>query len=187
MTHSPETLEEVTAVHKIEFDVKKRRDGSIEVRHKWVHDVGEPHETTVQSAFRRYESADDIAREVTYFLSVAEHYGEATEAKLREELANMDPEALKLLSYMVIDIWSENTVEQRSRKIANKRRFTTTHRAIHDAIRGVFRKHPRLTYGEILTALEREYGFFRNAISSKMDMVDAWKIGKRRRGTRRTP
>ena len=172
-------------VHKLDYDVKKRRDGSIEVRHNWVHDVGEPHETTVQSGFRRYDSSDDLAQEVTYFLSVAENYGEDIEGTLRDALAAMDAKALKLLSYMVIDMWSENTVEQRSRKITNKRRFATTHRAIHDAIRGVFRQQPRLTYAEILTALEREYGFFRNAVASKMDMVDAWKIGKRRRGVRR--
>ena len=29
-------------MHQIEFDVKERRDGSIEVRYTWTHDVGLP-------------------------------------------------------------------------------------------------------------------------------------------------
>ncbi len=171
-------------MNKIDFDVKRRRDGSIEVRHKWIHDVGEPHESIIRNEFRRYESLDDLAREVTYFLNVAENYGEATEHDMRAALTKMDPAALKLLSYMVIDLWTDCTMEQRRRKVSNQRRFTSLHRAIHDAIRAVFRKHPRLAYGEILTALEREHSFFRNAIASKMDLIDAWKIGKRRRGVR---
>lgn len=174
-------------MNTIDFDIKRRRDGSIEVRHKWVHDVGEPYESVVQSAFRRYESLDDMAREVTYFLSVAENYGEQTERDMRAALAKMEPAALKLLSYMVIDLWSESTMEKRERKISSQRRFTSLHRALHDAIRSVFRKSPRLTYGEILTALEREHTFFRNALASKMDLVDTWKIGKRRRGVRQRP
>lgn len=172
-------------MNKIDFDVKQRRDGSIEVRHKWIHDVGEPHESVIQSGFRRYESRNDLAREVTYFLNVAENYGEDTEQRMRAALEGLEPDSLKLLSYLVIDLWSEGTMEQRERKISNQRRFTALHRAIHDSIRSVFRKSPRLTYGEILTALEREHNFFRHAVSSKMTLVDAWKIGKRRRGARR--
>jgi len=169
-------------VHKIDFDVKKRRDGSIEVRHKWTHDVGEPHESVVQSEFRQYASADDMAQEVTYFLNVRENYGEKVEEALRNELTKLDPRTLKLLSYMVIDLWSETTIERRKRRISNQRRFRALGRAIHDAIRGVFRKQPNLTFGEILTALETEHGFFQNAIDSKLDIVEVWKIGKRRRG-----
>lgn len=171
-------------MHKIDFDVKKRRDGSIEVRHKWTHDVGQPHESVVQSEFRQYASTEDMAREVTYFLNVAENYGEKVEHALRAELATLDPRSLKLLSYMVIDLWSETTIERRKRRISNQRRFRSLGRAIHEAIRGVFRKQPNLTFSEILTALETEHGFFQNAIDSKLDMVDVWKIGKRRRGAR---
>lgn len=169
-------------MHKIDFDVKTRRDGSIEVRHNWVHDAGEPHECTARNEFRRYESTDDLAREVTYFLNVAEHYGQDAEETLREGLGRMDPYHLKLLSYMVIDLWHEATIEERRRKVSNQRRYRSLWRGIHEAIRMMFRRSPSLTYGEILSALEREHDFFRQAATNKLEMVEVWKIGKRRRG-----
>lgn len=171
-------------VHKIDFDVKRRRDGSLEVRHKWIHDVGQPHETVVQQEFRRYESADDLAREVTYFLNIQDNYGPEAETALRKGLLKMTPRELKLLSYVVIDLWQDSTIEQRRRKISNQRRFRSLYRALHDAIRLVWRKNPRLTYGEIMAALEREHAFFQQAIENQLDLVDVWKIGKRRRGVK---
>ncbi|MBI5118214.1 hypothetical protein HZA56_17190, partial [Candidatus Poribacteria bacterium] len=63
-------------MHQIEFDVKERADGSVEVRYTWTHDVGLPTESVVKDQFRHYTCKRDIAGEVVYFLNIEENYGE---------------------------------------------------------------------------------------------------------------
>ncbi len=149
-------------MHQIEFDVKERSDGSIEVRYTWTHDVGLPSESVIKNQYRHYTSKRDIAGEVVYFLNVEEDYGEEACEELLNALADMPTHALKLLSYMVIDLWNETQVEYKRRKISNRRRFAELSRAVHKAIKDFCKKKPNLTYGEALAVLEKEYSLLRS-------------------------
>jgi hypothetical protein len=149
-------------MHQIEFDVKERRDGSIEVRYTWTHDVGLPSQSGVKSQFRHYTCKRDIAQEAIYFLNVEENYGEEVCEELTNALCEMPPQALKLLSYMVIDLWNETQVEYKRRKIANRRRFLQLSREIHKTMKEFCKKNPNLTHGEALAVLEKEYSLIRS-------------------------
>ena len=153
-------------MHQIEFDVKEHEDGSIEVRHTWTHDVGLATESVIKNQYRHYTCRRDIAAEVTYFLNVEENYGEEACQDLMNGLCQMPTRALKLLSYMVIDLWSETQVEYKRRKISNRRRFAELSRTVHTAIREFDKKKPNLTYGEALAAWEKEYSLIRAGATS---------------------
>ena len=145
-------------MHQIEFDVKERRDGSVEVRYTWTHDVGLPTQSVIKNQFRHYTSKRDVAREVSYFLNAEENYGEEALEEIENTLVELPTHALKLLSYMVIDLWSETQIEFKRRKISSRRRFTELSRAIRKALREFCEKNPNLTHGEALAVLEKEYG-----------------------------
>ena len=144
-------------MHEIEFDVKERRDGSIEVRYTWTHDVGLVTQSVIDNQFRHYTCKRDLAQEVVYFLNAEEHYGEETCEELTNAMLEMPAHSLKLLSYMVIDLWSETQVEFKRRKISSRRRFGELSRAIRKTIKDYFKKKPGLTHGEVLAVLEKEY------------------------------
>ena len=150
-------------MHQIEFDVKERADGSIEVRHTWTHDVGLPTQSVIKNQYRHYTCKRDIAMEVVYFLNVEENYGEDACEELTNALTEVPTQALKMLSYMVIDLWNETQIEYKRRKISNRRRFAEVSRAVHRAFRDFVKKKPNLTYGEALAVLEKEYSLFRSA------------------------
>lgn len=145
-------------MHQIEFDVKERRDGSVEVRYTWTHDVGLPSQSLIKNQFRQYTGKRDIAHEVVYFLNVEENYGEEVCEELLNALSEMPTHALKLLSYMVIDLWGETQVEFKRRKISNRKRFRELSRAVRKTIKEFREEKPNLTYGEVLAVLEKEYG-----------------------------
>ena len=149
-------------MHQIEFDVKERKDGSVEVRYTWTHDVGLPSESGIKNQFRHYTCKRDIAQEAIYFLNVEENYGEEVCEELTNALCEMPTDALKLLSYMVIDLWNETQVEYKRRKISNRRRFTQLSRAIHQTMKEFGKKNPNLTHGEALAVLEKEYSLIRS-------------------------
>jgi len=159
-------------MHQIEFDVKERADGSIEVRHTWTHDVGLPSESVIKNQYRHYTCRRDIAAEVTYFLNVEENYGEEACEELMNALCEMPTRALKLLSYMVIDLWGETQVEYKRRKISNRRRFAELSRAVHTAIRDFGKKKPNLTFGEALAVLEKEYSVIRAGAKAGTSLSD---------------
>jgi hypothetical protein len=148
-------------MHQIEFDVKERADGSVEVRYTWTHDVGLPTESVVKDQFRHYTCKRDIAGEVVYFLNIEENYGEEVCGELMNALAEMPTHALKLLSFMVIDLWSETQIEYKRRKISSRRRFTELSSVIRLTFEAFLRKRPNVTMGEALAALEREYSLIR--------------------------
>ncbi|RJP14543.1 MAG: hypothetical protein C4520_21295 [Candidatus Abyssobacteria bacterium SURF_5] len=149
-------------MHQIEFDVKEREDGSIEVRFTWTHDVGLPTESVVKNQYRHYMNKEDLANEVIYFLNVEENYGEEASKDLRSALVQIPTRALKLLSFMVIDLWSETQIEYKRRKISNRRRFLELSRSLHGILFDFAKKKPNLTYGEVLAALEKEYSVIRS-------------------------
>ena len=159
-------------MHQIEFDVKEHADGSIEVRHTWTHDVGLATESVIKNQYRHYTCSRDIAAEVTYFLNVEENYGEEACEDLMDALCEMPTRALKLLSYMVIDLWGETQVEYKRRKISNRRRFAGLSRAVRNAIREFGRKEPKLTYGEALAALEKEYSVIRAGAKTEASLSE---------------
>lgn len=149
-------------MHQIEFDVKERADGSIEVRHTWTHDVGLPTQSVIKKQYRHYTCKRDIAMEVVYFLNVEENYGEEACEDLTNALTEVPTRALKLLSYMVIDLWNETQVEYKRRKISNRRRFAELSRAVHKTFQDFSKKKPNLTYGEALAILEKQYSLIRS-------------------------
>jgi len=149
-------------MNQIEFDVKERADGSIEVRYTWTHDVGLPTQSVIKNQYRHYTCKRDVAMEVVYFLNVEEHYGEEACEELINALAEMPTHALKLLSYMVIDLWNETQIEYKRRKISNRRRFAALSRAVNKTFRDFVKKKPNLTYGEALAVLEKEYTVMRS-------------------------
>ncbi len=163
-------------MHQIEFDVKERRDGSIEVRYTWTHDVGLATQSVIKKQFRHYTCKRDLAQEVIYFLSVEEKYGEEVCEELTNALVEMPTHALKLLSYMVIDLWSETQVEYKRRKISNRRRFAELSHAVRKALRDFCKKKPNLTHGEVLAVLEKEYGLISSAAKAGTPMQDALKM-----------
>jgi hypothetical protein len=148
-------------MHQIEFDVKERDDGSIEVRYTWTHDVGLSTESVVKDQYRHYADKADLANEVIYFLNTEENYGEEASKELLGALAQAPTHALKLLSFMVIDLWSETQVEYKRRKISSRRRFLELSRLLHKTFSDFVKKRPNLTYGEALAALEKEYSLIR--------------------------
>jgi hypothetical protein len=162
-------------MHQIEFDVKEREDGSIEVRYTWTHDVGFPSESVVKSQYRHYACKRDVAREVVYFLNVEENYGEETCGELVSALCEMPTHALKLLSFMVIDLWNETQVEYKRRKISNRQRFAELSRSVHKTVQDFSEKKPKLTYGEALAVLEREYSLIRSGAKTGAPLSDALK------------
>ena len=169
-------------MHQIEFDVKERSDGSIEVRYTWTHDVGRPTESVVKNQYRHYTCKRDIAREVIYFLNVEEHYGEEVCEQLTSSLSEMPTHALKMLSYMVIDLWNETQVEFKRRKIANRRRFAELSRAVHKTVQTFCKKKPNLTHGEALAVLEKEYSLIRSSAKTGVPLSET--IGKQRSRSR---
>ncbi len=160
-------------MHQIEFDVNEHRDGSIDVRFTWTHDVGLPTESVIKNQYRRYTCIRDIALEVVYFLNVEEHYGEEVCEELINALVEMPPQALKLLSYMVIDLWSETQIEFKRRKIASRRRFGGLSNAVHKTIRDYCNKNQNLTYGEVLAVLEKEYSLLNSGAKAGASLGDA--------------
>lgn len=162
-------------MHQIEFDVKERSDGSIEVRYTWTHDVGLPSESVVKNQFRHYTCKRDVAREVVYFLNAEENYGEEVCEELLNSLTEMSPHALKLLSYIVIDLWNETQVEYKRRKISNRRRFSELSRAVRKTLQDYCRKKPNLTYGEVLAVLEREYSLVRSGAEIEAPLSETLK------------
>ena len=167
-------------MHQIEFDVKEHADGSIEVRHTWTHDVGLTTESVIKNQYRHYTCRRDIAAEVTYFLNVEEHYGEEACEELMNALCEMPTRALKLLSYMVIDLWGETQVEYKRRKIASRRRFGELSRTVHKAIREFDKKKANLTYGEVLAVLEKEYSLIQAGAKARASLGETL----RKRSTR---
>ncbi|NQU08530.1 MAG: hypothetical protein HQ583_08210 [Candidatus Abyssubacteria bacterium] len=159
-------------MHQIEFDAKERVDGSIEVRYTWTHDVDLPTETVIKNQYRHYTSKRDVAGEVTYFLNVEENYGEEACEELMNALSDMPTHALKLLSYMVIDLWSETQIEYKRRKIANRRRFSELSRIVHKAFHDYCKKKPGLTHGEALAVLEREYTLIRSGAKAGAELSE---------------
>jgi len=149
-------------MNQIEFDVKERADGSIEVRYTWTHDIGLPTQSVIKSQYRHYTCKRDVAMEVVYFLNVEEHYGEEACEELTNALAEVPTHALKLLSYMVIDLWNETQIEYKRRKISNRRRFVELSRTVSKTFRDFVKKKPNLTYGEALAVLEKEYSLIRS-------------------------
>jgi hypothetical protein len=171
-------------MHQIEFDVKERDDGSIEVRYTWTHDVGLPTESVVRDQYRNYMNKEDLANEVVYFLNVEEDYGEEASRELINALVQMPTRALKLLSFMVIDLWSETQVEYKRRKISNRRRFTELSRSLHSAFINFAKRKPNTTYGEALAALEKEYSLIRSAAKAGAPLSEA--LNRRSRNSRQT-
>ena len=171
-------------MHQIEFDVKEHRDGSVEVRYTWTHDVGLPSQSVIKNQFRHYSSKRDVAREVSYFLNAEENYGEEALEELEESLTEMPTHALKLLSYMVIDLWGETQIEYKRRKIANSRRFGDLSSAIRKTLKEFCEKNPNLTYGEALSALEKEHGVLNSGAQTETPLSDTL---KRRVARPRTP
>ncbi len=169
-------------MHQIEFDVKEREDGSIEVRYTWTHDVGFPSESVVKDQYRHYASKRDLAHEIVYFLNVEEHYGEEVGKKLIDALTNVPTHSLKLLSFMVIDLWNETQVEYKRRKISNRRRFLELSRIVHKTLHDFSKKKPQLTYGEALAALEKEYSLIRSGATTRAPLSEA--LTKRPRSRR---
>ncbi len=162
-------------MHKIEFDVKERKDGSVEVRYTWTHDAGLPSQSVIKNQFRHYASKRDMAREVSYFLNVEENYGGELLEELENSLAEMPSHALKLLSYMVIDLWSETQIEFKRRKISNRQRFGDLSRAVRKTLREFCGKRPNLTYGEALAVLEKEYGVLHSGAAAGASLSDTLK------------
>lgn len=162
-------------MHQIEFDVKERSDGSIEVRYTWTHDVDLPTQTVIKNQFRHYTCKRDIAREVIYFLNVEESYGEEVCEELINALVDLPARSLKLLSYMVIDLWSETQVEFKRRKISNRRRFAELSHAVHRTIKEYCEKKPNLTYGEALAVLEKEYSLLNSGAKAGTSLGEALK------------
>jgi hypothetical protein len=159
-------------MHQIEFDVKERTDGSIEVRYTWTHDVGLPTKSVIKSQYRHYTCKRDIAAEVVYFLNVEENYGEEACEELINSLTAVPTHALKLLSYMVIDLWNETQVEYKRRKISNRRRFGELSRSIRKALKEFCAKKPALTYGEVMAVLEKEYSLVRSGAQAGVGLAD---------------
>jgi hypothetical protein len=157
-------------MHQIEFDVKERADGSVEVRYTWTHDIGLPTQSVIKNQYRHYTCKRDIAMEAVYFMNVEEHYGEEACEELTNALAEMPTHSLKLLSYMVIDLWNETQIEYKRRKISNRRRFAELSRAIHKAFRDFLKKKPNLTYGEALAVLEKEYSLIRSGAKTGAEL-----------------
>lgn len=149
-------------MHQIEFDVKERADGSIEVRYTWTHDVDLPTQSVIKNQYRHYTCKRDIAMEVVYFLNVEENYGGEACEELTNALTELSTHALKMLSYMVIDLWNETQVEYKRRKIANRRRFAELSRAVDKTFQDFCKKKPNLTFGEALAVLEKEYSLIRS-------------------------
>jgi hypothetical protein len=166
-------------MHQIEFDVNEHRNGSIDVRFTWTHDVGLPTQSVIKNQFRHYTCIRDIAMEVVYFLNVEENYGEEVCEELINALVGMPAHALKLLSYMVIDLWSETQIEFKRRKISNRRRFGGLSNAVRKAVKEYGDKHPNLTYGEVLAVLEKEYSVLKSGAKAGASLADTLK--------RRTP
>jgi len=162
-------------MHQIEFDVNEHRNGSIDVRFTWTHDVGLPTQSVVKNQFRHYTCIRDIAMEAVYFLNVEENYGEEVCEELTNALVEMPPQALKLLSYMVIDLWSETQVEFKRRKISNRRRFGGLSNAVHRTIKEYCGKHPNLTYGEALAVREKEYSLLKSGAKAGASVKDTLK------------
>lgn len=162
-------------MHQIKFHVKERRDGSVEVRYTWTHDVGLPTQNVVKNQFRHYTSKRDIAQEVVYFLNIEENYGEEVCEELTNSLVEMPTHALKLLSYMVIDLWSETQVEFKRRKIANRRRFGELSHAVRKTLKEFCEKKPNLTYGEALAVLEKEYSLIGSGAKAGAPLSDTLK------------
>lgn len=162
-------------MHQIKFNVNEHRNGSIDVRFTWTHDVGLPTQSIIKNQYRHYTSIRDIALEVVYFLNVEEHYGEDVCEELISALVEMPGQALKLLSYMVIDLWSETQVEFKRRKISNRRRFGGLSNAVHRTIRDYHKKNPNLTYGEVLAVLEKEYSVLNSGAKAGASLDDTLK------------
>ncbi len=162
-------------MHQIEFDVKEREDDSIEVRYTWTHDVGFPSESVVKNQYRHYTCKRDVAHEVVYFLDVEENYGEETCNELLTTLSELPTHALKLLSFMVIDLWNETQVEYKRRKISNRQRFAELSRSVHKSFQDFSKKKPKLTYGEALAVLEKEYSLIRSGAKTGAPLSDALK------------
>lgn len=167
-------------MHQIEFDTKERGDGSIEVRYTWTHDVGLPTQSVVKNQYRHYTCRRDIANEVAYFLNAEENYGEEVCTELLDTLSDLPTHALKLLSFLVIDLWSETQVEYKRRKISNRRRFAELSRSVHRTMYEFSKKKPRLTYGEALAVLEKEYNLIRTGAKTGASLNDALNTGRRR-------
>ena len=175
-------------MHQIEFDVNEHRNGSIDVRFTWTHDVGLPNESVIKNQYRHYTSIRDIALEVVYFLNIEENYGEEVCEELTNALVEMPAHAVKLLSYMVIDLWSETQIEYKRRKISNRRRFGDLSSAIRKTLREFCEKHPNLTYGEALSALEKEHNALNSGAHTEVPLSDTLrrtvlrpKVAKRKR------
>ena len=171
-------------MHQIEFDVKEHRDGSVEVRYTWTHDVGLPSQSVIKNQFRHYTSKRDVAREVSYFLNTEENYGPEALEELEESLTEMPTHALKLLSYMVIDLWGETQIEFKRRKITSRRRFGDLSSAIRKTLKEFCKKHPNLTYGEALSALEKEHSVLNSGAKAEVSLSD---VLKRRASQSRKP
>lgn len=176
-------------MHQIEFDVKERRDGSVEVRYTWTHDVGLPTQSVIKNQFRHYASKRDVAQEVTYFLNVEENYGREVCDELENALLETPTHAIKLLSYMVIDLWSETQIEFKRRKISNRQRFGGLSRAVRKTVKEFCKKHPNLTYGEALAVLEREYGALSSGAKAGASLSDTLKrrVSRERTSRARAP
>ena len=162
-------------MHQIEFDVKEHRDGSVEVRYTWTHDVGLPSQSVIKNQFRHYTSKRDVAREVSYFLNAEENYGEEALKELEDSLTEMPTHALKLLSYMVIDLWGETQIEYKRRKISNRRRFGDLSSAIRKTLKEFCKNNPNLTYGEALSALEKEHGVLHSSAQTGTPLSETLK------------
>jgi hypothetical protein len=165
-------------MHQIEFNVNEHRNGTIDVRFTWTHDVGLPTESVIKNQYRHYTCIRDIALEVVYFLNVEENYGEEVCEELTNSLVEMPPHALKLLSYMVIDLWSETQIEYKRRKISNRQRFKGLSNAVRRTIKEYSDKYPNLTYGEILAVLEKEYSLLKSGAKAGASVNDT--LRKRR-------
>lgn len=159
-------------MHQIKFDVNEHRNGTIDVRFTWTHDVGLSTESVIKKQYRHYACIRDIALEVVYFLNVEEHYGEEVCEELISALVEMPAHALKLLSYMVIDLWSETQIEFKRRKISNRRRFKGLSHAVRKTVRDYSDKNPNLTYGEVLAVLEKEYSLLNSGAQAGVSLGD---------------
>ena len=164
-------------MHQIEFDVNEHRNGSIDVRFTWTHDVGLPTESVIKNQYRHYTSIRDIALEVVYFLNIEENYGEEVCEELTNALVGMPAHAVKLLSYMVIDLWSDTQIEFKRRKISNRRRFKRLSSTVRKTIKEYSEKQPNLTYGEVLAVLEKEYSLLKSGATAGASLGDT--LGRR--------
>ena len=162
-------------MHQIEFDVNEHRNGSIDVRFTWTHDVGLPTESVIKNQYRHYTCIRDIALEVVYFLDVEENYGEEVCEELTNALVEMPAHAVKLLSYMVIDLWSLTQVEFKRRKISNRRRFKGLSSVVRKTLKEYNEKQPGLTYGEVLAVLEKEYSLLKSGAKAGASLNDTLK------------